>query len=272
MSRHAIRQNLQERIESIESVVREIRFPDDQEAALQQDREWCEVVTDEGTQKIRFHDYDQIYQVPGLYEELFYDRLECQSPYRVVELLDDVVEEFNEMIDDLKVIEIGAGNGIVGETLNAFGAEKVVGIDIIEEAREAAVRDRPEVYDDYHVVDLTDISEHEEKELRKDEFNCLVTVAAMGFGDLPPTAFAKALDLIEIDGWLAFNLKEDFVQASDRSGFATLIHELQKKKIIQVQAYRRYRHRLSLAGESLYYTAFIARKLQDVPDELLGGA
>ena len=33
--------------------------------------------------KIRFHDYDEIYQVPGLYEQIFYDRLKCTSPSKV---------------------------------------------------------------------------------------------------------------------------------------------------------------------------------------------
>jgi hypothetical protein len=33
--------------------------------------------------------------------------------------------------------------------------ESVVGVDIIPEAQEAADRDRPGVYEDYYVVDLT---------------------------------------------------------------------------------------------------------------------
>jgi hypothetical protein len=39
--------------------------------------------------------------------------------------------------------------------------------------------------------------------------------------------------------------------------------------VLEVVTNRRYRHRLSVAGEPLYYTAFVARKHGDIPEELL---
>ena len=94
-----------------------------------------------------------------------------------------------------------------------------MGIDIFQEAKEAAERDRPGVYDDYLVRDLTDLPEPDEERLRQRNFNCLVTVAALGFGDIPPAAFVKALDLIDTPGWIAFNIKEDFLCERDDTGF-----------------------------------------------------
>ncbi len=41
----------------------------------------------EEKRKIRFHDYNEIYKVPGLYEQVFYDRLKCTSPSKIVEIL-----------------------------------------------------------------------------------------------------------------------------------------------------------------------------------------
>jgi predicted TPR repeat methyltransferase len=172
-------------------------------------------------------------------------------------------------MDELNVLEIGAGNGVVGETLKVCGVHSVVGVDILEEAKDAAERDRPEVYKDYLVVDLSDMPEPAEEKMRERQFNCLVTVAALGFGDIPPQAFAKALDLIEVGGWIAFNIKEDFVYHADESGFAGLIEDLMKRQVVQTQAYRRYRHRFSITGEPLYYVAYVARKLRDIPDEIL---
>lgn len=32
--------------------------------------------------KIIFRDYNEIYKTPGLYEQLFYDRLKCSSPVK----------------------------------------------------------------------------------------------------------------------------------------------------------------------------------------------
>jgi SAM-dependent methyltransferase len=268
MKNKQIERSVSEKIERVKSEVRRIRFPR-AGGRVSQDREWCEVTTKKGTQRIRFHDYDEIFRVRGLYEEIFHRRLECRSPFRVVRLLHDVIAESDMEMSNLRVLEIGAGNGIVGETLNAYGAQSIVGIDILKEAKDAAHRDRPDTYEKYFIVDFTDVPEHLEERFRNRKFNCLVTVAALGFGDIPPKAFAKALDLIEIGGWLAFNIKEDFIYQTDRSGFADLIDDLSRKQIIQTQAYRRYRHRFSTSGEPLHYVAFVSRKLRDVPDEIL---
>jgi hypothetical protein len=49
-------------------------------AGADQDAECCEVTLGGKTRRIRFHDYDEIYRVPGLYEHLFYEVLDCKSP------------------------------------------------------------------------------------------------------------------------------------------------------------------------------------------------
>ena len=53
----------------------------------EQDHEWCVVRINGQWRQIRFHDYDEIYRVPGLYERLFYDVLQCRSPETVRGLL-----------------------------------------------------------------------------------------------------------------------------------------------------------------------------------------
>ena len=55
------------------------------------------------------------------------------------------------------MLDIGAGNGMVGEQLVDMGAEQVGGVDIIEEAAQALERDRPGIYKDYDVADLTNL-------------------------------------------------------------------------------------------------------------------
>ena len=64
-----------------------VEFPPDGES-LAQDHEWCLVHVDGDARRIRFHDYDEIYRIPGLYEHLFYDVLECCSPETVRGLLE----------------------------------------------------------------------------------------------------------------------------------------------------------------------------------------
>lgn len=257
----------QDRLERIESDVEDIRFSDADDG-VDQDEEWCEFVIKGDKCRVRFHDYSSVFRVPGLYEELFYNRLKCCSPSYIANLLESVVHESGERHEDFRVLDVGAGNGMVADELQNLGVESVVGIDIIPAAKEATYRDRPDVYDDYRVADLTDLPEAEEERLRRTDANCLITVAALGFGDIPPLAFAKALDLIATPGWLAFNLKEDFLREQDTSGFSRLIRRLNRDGYIQTLCYRRYQHRVSISGDPLFYVAVVARKLKDLDQGL----
>ena len=256
------------RLEGIDSEVDDIRFIDVVNG-VDQDEEWCEILVRGEKRRIRFHDYADLFRIPGLYEELFYDHLECCSPSYVSNLLESVVRESGESLEEFHVLDVGAGNGMVGDELQDLGVRSIIGIDIIPAAKEATNRDRPDVYDDYRVTDLTDLPEAEEARLRRADANCLTTVAALGFGDIPPLAFAKALDLIATPGWLAFNLKESFLREQDESGFSRLIRRLTRDGYIQTLCYRRYQHRVSITGEPLFYVAVIARKLKDLDSDLL---
>ena len=256
------------RMAHIQSHVDQIYIPDLDGKTVSQDEEWCYVMVAGKQKRIRFHDYHEIYAIPGLYEKLFYDRLQCCSPSRVVGLLADVLVEFEEDPGNLRVLDLGAGNGMVGDELSARQVQKIVGIDILPEAKEAAYRDRPGIYDNYLVAGVTNLAEAEEAYLRRQRFNCLITVATLGFSDIPPDALLQALDLVDTPSWVALTIKEDFLRGQDDSGFAALIGQLSSDEIIQIQAYRRFRHRLSITGQPLYYVAMVARKLTEVPDAL----
>ena len=245
----------------------DLTFPPRADATLDQDREWCEVTVDGARRRIRFHDYHEIYPVPGLYEHLFYDRLECSSPTTVRSLLEDELSAAGKQASGLRVLDVGAGNGMMGAELTDMGVPTLVGVDIIEQAAAAAERDRPGLYQDYMVADLTDLSAEDRGRLAEVRFNCLVTVAALGFGDMPPTAFAEAYNSLETPSWVAFNIKEDFLEGDDRGDFSGLIARMLEKGALEERSRRRYRHRLSAAGEPLHYLAMVAVKRADIPLE-----
>lgn len=253
-----------ERLSNINGGIESLQLPRVSDGELTQDQEWCLVTVEGDRRRIRFHDYASIYEIPGLYERIFYDRLKCASPYRVTRLLADVVRERGVSMKDLRVLDLGAGNGMVADELRALGVDSIWGVDIIPEAREAALRDREGVYDGYVVADMTDIEKDKEKRLASSDLNTLTTVATLGFGDIPPQAFLKALSLIATPGYLAFNIKEDFLREKDDSGFAKIVRQLTRDETIRVEAYRRYRHRLGLDGEPLYYVAMVATKRKEV--------
>jgi SAM-dependent methyltransferase len=234
-----------------------VRFPSESDAELSQDQEWCEVLLDDGWTRIRFHDYGDIYALEGLYEHLFYERLRCQSPTVVADLLADAVEEAGDDPRALEVLDLGAGNGMVGEALRERGFDSVTGVDITPEAGEAVERDRPGVYSAYHVCDLLDPPE----ELRDARFGAMTSVAALGFGDVPPEVFTAAFDLVEDGGWVAFTIKEDFLdRGEDDSGFSGLIAGMLRSGAIDERARRRYRHRLDVTGDPIHYVAIAGVK------------
>jgi SAM-dependent methyltransferase len=248
----------------------EVFLPEpDGDLQLDQDEEWCEVAIDGQRDRIRFHDYHRIYDIPGMYERLFYDMLECVSPQVVRELLATALKEQGFEPESLRVLDVGAGNGMVGEEVRALGAGTVIGVDIIEQAAAAAGRDRPGVYDQYLVADLTDLTPEQHDTLVAAQLNTMTTVAALGFGDIPPAAFAGAFNLIKTPGWLAFNIKDDFVGADDASGFSLLIRRMFAEGMIVPLAEKRYRHRLSVRGTPLNYIAYVARKTADIPADWL---
>jgi SAM-dependent methyltransferase len=230
---------------------------------VSQDREWCRVVVDGERRTIRFHDYHEIYAVPGLYETIFHQHLKCRSPAEVVGLLGEQMRAAGDDPADLSVLDVGAGNGIVGEELRDLGARALVGVDIIPEAAEAAARDRPGVYDDYLVCDLTALGDDDRARLCAESPNCLTTVAALGFDDMPPAAFEQAFDLIPDGGWVAFNIKADFLDGDDSTGFRKLIARMIGSGVLEECARRRYRHRLSMTRDPLDYVAMVGRKRRE---------
>jgi SAM-dependent methyltransferase len=233
--------------------------------SLCQDREWCVVKVDGKWKKIRFHDYDEVYAIPGLYETLFQEVLRCNSPRKITEMLNRCLEEARINPGDLRVLDLGAGNGMAGEELARIGVRRIVGVDIIQAAADAARRDRRDLYDDYFVVDMTDIPRSVLLRFDTRRLNCLVSVAALGFGDIPPAAFANAYNLIARGGWVAFNIKSAFLESDGGGGFASLIRRMISEDLISIRADTQYQHRRATDGESLLYTAVVGVKNGNVP-------
>jgi 2-polyprenyl-3-methyl-5-hydroxy-6-metoxy-1,4-benzoquinol methylase len=237
--------------------------------SVTQDKEWCVVRLNGEWREIRLHDYDELFAVPGLYERLIYDILKCDSPARIRKLLEAELTASGTQAAALRALDLGAGNGIVGEELAEMGVEFIVGADIIDAAAEAAQRDRPGIYAAYHVVDMTRLSQGDQRELAGYGFNCLTCVAALGFGDIPTEAFANAYNLIKPGGWIAFNIKSSFLDGNDSSGFARLIQSVMAEKILDVSKTQHYQHRVGTNREPIQYTAIVGNKRCDIGNGLL---
>jgi len=156
-----------------------------------------------------------------------------------------------------------AGNGMVGELLAELSIGDIVGIDLLPEARDAALRDRPDLYRDYLALDLTDLGLAARASLMRHDFSVMACVAALGFGDIPALAFAEAFNLVGSPGWLAFNIRDRFFE--EQTGFGGFIARMLDEGVLEERARKRYTHRQSVCGASLEYVAIVAEKRADVP-------
>lgn len=240
------------------------------ETTLEQNEEWIWINNGDKRRRILLHDYGAIYNIPGLYESIFCDTLKTRSPEVISSMLSHELNKFAGEVDGLRVLDFGAGNGMVGEVLRRqTNCELIVGIDILLEAEKAAERDRPGVYDEYYAIDMSQLEPSDREYLKSHGFNCLITVAALGFGDIPTRAFVKAFNLIENQGWIAFNIKDKFLANEDDTGFARLIRRMLNNDILHICSEHKYRHRFSINGEKIYYIAIVGRKKHDInPDDL----
>ncbi|MBW2282825.1 MAG: methyltransferase, partial [Deltaproteobacteria bacterium] len=91
----------------------------------------------------------------------------------------------------------------------------------------------------------------------------------LGFGDIPARAFLEAFNMVGKDGFVAFNVKETFLDRSDESGFSQLVRELIFSEYLDLHHLERYRHRFSIEGNPLYYFALGGKKIADVPPSFI---
>lgn len=238
-----------------------IRFPAANTQVLRQDQSYFYLREGDAEGSLRFHDYGEIYKRPGLYEQLFYERLKCNSPRKALEIMEKVMHDNRCDLSELRLLDLGAGNGMVGEL---FDVARAVGVDISPEAKAACERDRPAAYDAYYVADLCKLETTLNEELRSWQFDSMTCIAALGFGDIPARAFATAFNLIQNGGWICFNVKETFLHESDNTGFSHMVKHLLVTDTLEVHHLERYRHRVSIDGQPLFYYMLAGRKQLDI--------
>lgn len=177
--------------------------------------EWIEFGPPDDRRRIAFHDYETLYSVPGLYEQVFYDELGMRSTTEVVGLYDQVLR--SEQLDPgaQTVLDLGAGSGLGGVKLRESGVGRVVGLDLEPAAAEAARREHPGVYDDYLVGDLAASADGLNDQLAEHRFTAVMALAAIGVGHVPIVALERALSLLEPGGLFAFAVHPRLLPGSD---------------------------------------------------------
>jgi predicted RNA methylase len=202
---------------------------------------------DGSVEELRLHEYERLYALTGVYEQIVQERLGCASPAKIASLLAAAVDGAGWARADVRVIDVAAGNGISGESLAAEGLHPVFGTDIVPAAREAALRDRPRLYDEYLTLDLLALTAEQARRLRSLRANALTCVAPVGgnASQVPPAAFLEAVKALTDDALVAY--MHDPNHGVDDVITAELWRERLGAEATEL-ARERYRHRQKVNG------------------------
>jgi hypothetical protein len=211
-------------------------------------------------ERIGLHDYDRMYAIAGLYEEVVQRRLRCASPAKLAEVLLRVAELERRPPHLLRVLDLGAGNGLVGAQLHARGVRVLAATDSATRARDAAARDRPGLYASYVLANANGQPAELGSVVRELGINCIVCAGALGFEHIEARSFTELWDLLPPGALFALTVHEQLA----RPGASEIGDELEGLGAgvagTEVVVTERFRHRLSVTGEPIHYLAIGARK------------
>ncbi len=223
--------------------------------------ELIKVRYDDGrTEEVRLHDYARLFAIPGLYERIVQDRLDCRSPAQIASMLADAVDDIGWDRARVRVIDVAAGNGISGEALLAQGLAPVLGTDIVPTARDAALRDRPSVYDSYETLDLLALTDEQQRTIAALGANALACVAPVGTGSqqLPPAALAAVARLLADDALIAY-MHDPTLGVPDQVTPELWREHLGDDVEAERLECRRYLHRRTITGQPYEMDGVIVR-------------
>ncbi|MFJ1749345.1 hypothetical protein ACIOJD_24335 [Streptomyces sp. NPDC088116] len=207
---------------------------------------------------VHLHQYTRIYAVPGLYEYVVQERLQCTSPQVAAEGFLRAAARLGLEPGSLTVLDVGAGTGLVGDLVRRGGVAQVVGVDSLAAARVASLRDRPGVYADYVVGDfLRDDTLREE--LRPYALGGLVSAGAFGGTHATPKALDNALAVLPPGAPVAFTIDERWMDESDPDGFGAAVERLVADGELVVMERTRFQHRVTTTGEPIFYELVVGR-------------
>ena len=211
-------------------------------------------------ERMRLHEYDRVYAIPGLYEEVVQNRLECLSPDTLADAIVGAAQRDGVAPADLRVFDLAAGNGVTGEALAARGVTELVGSDNAPAAREAVERDRPGLYSEYVVGDIDDEEARLADLVRSHELNGLVCAGALGLGHITAASFARLWEHFPEGSWFSASLHESLAEPGG-SDFGDYLQDLDREGSgAEVLSRERFRHRLLMNGDAVHYVAVTVRR------------
>jgi SAM-dependent methyltransferase len=200
------------------------------------------------------HDYAALYAVQGLYEAVYVERLGSGSPALLAAALAEVVPP--DARPGRRVLDAGAGTGLVGEHLVRTGFAPVWAVDLEPASPVAVLRDRPEHHRDARALDLLAPTDADRAWLGEVAPDVVTVSGAVGFGHLPAPAFAVLTDLLPAGGLLAVTVAPDLAVSPELAEHAAVL----LGPSCSVVARREGLHRRTGTGEPLPVHALVLER------------
>ena len=209
---------------------------------------------------VHLHDYERVYRVPGLYEQIVQGLLACRSPQVAADVLTDALTALGRAPSEVVLLDLGAGTGTgrVGELARGIGIPSIIGLDTIDAARAACLRDRPGVYRAYFVGDLAAAAPELLAMLERHGPNALISAGALGGTHASSAALVNALGLLATGGPVVLTIDERWTRAGASGGFRTLLARLLGSGQLRLLRRSRFQHRLSTSGTPVQYELIVA--------------
>jgi len=207
------------------------------------------------------HRYAPMYQIPFLYEEIVYRHLGCRTPGGMIRIIDQAFRS-REVTDmaGMRTLEPGAGSGTFGEYLKKYlGIRYLAGLDIEPLAKAAAERDRPDLYSNYVIEDLTRLSRNFLDTAGTWDF--VVMASAVGWNHIPVEGVQQAFDLLRIGGWFAIHVSRTDSDIGCRATCAW-IDGLAATGQFDLVREERIFHRKAIDGHDIFYTVIVGVKTE----------
>jgi hypothetical protein len=211
-----------------------------------------------GEEIVHLHDYERLYRVPGLYEHVVQELLACRSPQVAADALADALNELGREPSEVVLLDLGAGTGIVGELASALGVPTIIGLDALDAARAACLRDRPGVYRDYLVGDLAAPPPDLLRALEHYRPTALVSAGALGGTHASGAALVNALGLLPTGAPVVFTIDERWTQTDAPGSFRRLLAGMLASDQLRVLRRSRFQHRVSTSGSPIRYELIVA--------------
>jgi len=230
-------------------------------AGIKQGEECFDVFIKEDNENVKIHiwDYNKLYKYPYLFEVIYQKILKSNSIYFV---WDNFLKYKDIRDDELRILDVAAGSGLAGEYMRRISNPKSIhGLDILESARTACMRDYQKIYDDYYVLNLRSIKCSEKTLLKDKNFNCISIISASGgsdddfdYHDVELQEYETILELISRSGYIILNVRERELKGQ------TEIKKLLGKHCYLINE-AAYTHRQLLNGSAIAHKALVYKML-----------